>query len=93
MSADLGPALTSVFDRLRSISFCRFRTFAQYPSRVALKILCRSCSAIHWRLFCPGPSSSRRWPRCTGRHQRVQNAGALAHKSFHDGDLGPTVLV
>ena len=40
--------LTSVFDRLRSISFCRFRTFAQSPSRVALKILCRSRSAIHW---------------------------------------------
>ena len=34
--------LTSVFDRLRSISFCRFLTFGQSPSCDALKIRCRS---------------------------------------------------
>ena len=34
--------LTSVFDRLRSIIFCRFLTLGQSPSRVALKIRCRS---------------------------------------------------
>jgi hypothetical protein len=34
--------LTSVFDRLRSISFWRDRTLAQSPACVALKILCRS---------------------------------------------------
>jgi hypothetical protein len=34
--------LTSVFDRLRSISFCRFLTFGQSCSRAALKIRCRS---------------------------------------------------
>jgi hypothetical protein len=50
MPAVLRPALrcvtcrtlTSVFDRLRSISFCRFLTFGQSCSRVALKIRCRS---------------------------------------------------
>jgi len=43
--------LTSVFDRDRSISFCRFLTFGQSPSRAALKIRCRSrrtsCSQAH----------------------------------------------
>ena len=34
--------LTSVSDRLRSISFCRFLTFGQSCSRAALKIRCRS---------------------------------------------------
>jgi hypothetical protein len=34
--------LTSVFDRLRNISFCKDRTLAQSPACVALKILCRS---------------------------------------------------
>jgi hypothetical protein len=34
--------LTSVLARLRSISFCRFRTFAQSCSRDALKIRCLS---------------------------------------------------
>src|SRR6266498_1241547 len=34
--------LTSVLARLRSISFCKLRTFFRSPSRVALKILCRS---------------------------------------------------
>ena len=34
--------LTSVFDRERSISFCRFLTLGQSPSCVALKIRCRS---------------------------------------------------
>jgi hypothetical protein len=34
--------LTSVFDRLRSISFCRFLTLGQSCSRAALKIRCRS---------------------------------------------------
>jgi hypothetical protein len=50
MPAVLRPALrcvtcrtlTSVFDRDRSISFCRFLTFGQSRSRVALKIRCRS---------------------------------------------------
>jgi len=36
------PWLTSVLDRLRSISFCRFLTFGQSCSRAALKIRCRS---------------------------------------------------
>ena len=47
MPAVLRPALrcvtcrtlTSVFDQLRSISFCRLLTFGQSPSCVALKIL------------------------------------------------------
>jgi len=34
--------LSSVFDLLRSISFCRLLTFARSPSCAALKILCRS---------------------------------------------------
>ena len=34
--------LTSVFDRLRSISFCRFLTLGQSCSCAALKIRCRS---------------------------------------------------
>ena len=34
--------LTSVFDRLRSISFCRLLTLGQSCSRAALKIRCRS---------------------------------------------------
>ncbi len=34
--------LTSVFDQLRSISFCRFLTLGQSPSCTALKILLRS---------------------------------------------------
>ena len=34
--------LTSVLDRLRSISFCRFLTFGQSCSCAALKIRCRS---------------------------------------------------
>ena len=34
--------LTSAFDRLRSISFCRFLAFGQSCSRTALKIRCRS---------------------------------------------------
>src|SRR5512132_3684175 len=50
MPAVLRPALrcvtcrtlTSVFDQLRSISFCRFLTLGQSPSRTALKILLRS---------------------------------------------------
>jgi len=50
MPAVLRPALrcatwrtlVSVFDQLRSISFCRFLTLGQSPSVVALKILPRS---------------------------------------------------
>src|SRR5829696_6307109 len=34
--------LTSVFDQLRSMSFCRSLTLARFPSRTALKILPRS---------------------------------------------------
>ena len=34
--------LTSVFDRLRSISFCKLRTRLRSPARVAAKIRCRS---------------------------------------------------
>jgi hypothetical protein len=49
MAAVLRPALrcvtcrtlTSVFDLLRSISFCRFLTLGQACSRVAVKIRCR----------------------------------------------------
>src|SRR6266508_3462072 len=38
----LDRTLTSVFDQLRSISFCRFLTLGQSPSCTALKILLRS---------------------------------------------------
>jgi hypothetical protein len=57
--------LTSVLARLRSISFCRFRTFAQSCSCAALKIRCRSrrtcssCSRQSIRSHRPG--ASRDW--------------------------------
>jgi hypothetical protein len=34
--------LSSVFDWLRNINFCRFLTLGQSPSRVAVKIRCRN---------------------------------------------------
>src|SRR6266487_2928080 len=54
--------LTSVFDQDRSISFCRDRTLAQSPSRVALKILRRSRPTLpswvrHWMASQSGTSS------------------------------------
>src|SRR4051794_19491534 len=36
--------LSSVFDQLRNISFCRFLAWARFPSRTALKILRRAIS-------------------------------------------------
>ena len=54
--------LTSVFDRLRSISFCRDRTLAQSPACVALKILCRSRRTLSSGTRQSAESQSRRSP-------------------------------
>src|SRR6266536_2082776 len=54
--------LTSVLDQDRSISFCKDRTLARSPSRVALKILRRSRPTLpswarHWMASQSGTSS------------------------------------
>jgi hypothetical protein len=54
--------LTSVFDHDRSIIFCRFLTLGQSPSRVAVKIRCRSratfCSRAGQFTVSHAPTSS-----------------------------------
>ena len=62
--------LTSVFDRLRSISFCRFRTFAQSCSCAALKIRCRS------RRTCPS---------CARQSILSHSAGASCLRGWSSG--------
>ena len=64
---------TNVFDRDRSINFCRFLTFGQSPFRVAVKIRCRSRRTLSswWRQLMAsqsgirsvhsGPPSHRSW--------------------------------
>src|SRR5205809_5690263 len=54
--------LISVFDQLRSMSFCRFLALARSPSRTALKILRRSrrtrCSCIRQSTCCQASPSN-----------------------------------
>ena len=55
--------LTSVFDQLRSMSFCRSLTSARFPSRAALKILPRSRRTRSRSLASPPvPRPHRRTP-------------------------------
>jgi hypothetical protein len=53
--------LTSVFALLRNINFCRFRTFAQFCSHAALKILCRSRRTSSSQARQSTASQSRIW--------------------------------
>ena len=91
MPAVLRPALccvtrrtlTSVFDRLRSISFCRLRTRFRSPSCDALKIRCRS----------------RRTSSSTGRHQIASQSRSSSRGPFTESapnlpaSTGVTIVV
>ena len=69
--------LTSVFDRLRSISFCRLRTRLRSPSCDALKILCRS----------------RRTSSSTGRQSIASQSRSSSSRSVHATDAVSNVSV
>lgn len=85
MPAVLRPALccvtrltlTSVFDRLRNINFCRLRTRLRSPSCDALKILCRRRPTLSstGRQYSPSQSSPSPWGPFTST---VSNLSASA---------------
>jgi hypothetical protein len=99
--------LISVFDQLRSMSFCRFLAFARSPSRTALKILRRSrrtrSSCIRQSTCCqasasntPGGSSGpftevSNVPFGSDIHVRFVVKGSPAHVSTPSGAPDTTV--
>jgi len=85
--------LRSVFDQLRSISFCRFLTWGQSPSFVALKILPRSRRTFSsWRRqatvsHAGGASSGPFTPRAAIETSKAK-AVIASNLSFGSGGSG-----